>query len=82
MRRASASLAAAAPDPLEREAAVDAYSEFLDLNGSGEAAERVRRILRQVAPDLLPPETPAVPPPAPAPEAAGEAEEPGEEQEP
>lgn len=50
----------------EREAA-EAYKAFLELGRQGEAAERVRRILLQIAPELLPPDAaplPAAPPPA------------------
>jgi len=39
------------------------YKQYLDEGGEGEAAERVRRIIRQIAPDLLPP-----PPESPVPE--------------
>ena len=47
-----------------REEAVEAYLAFLDLGFRGEAAERVRRILQQVAPDALPPgPSPLEPPP-------------------
>jgi tetratricopeptide (TPR) repeat protein len=35
-------------------AAAREYREFLDQGSKGEAAERVRRILQQIAPDLLP----------------------------
>ncbi len=37
-----------------RPEAVRAYREFLNLDPQGEAAERVRRILRQIAPDQVP----------------------------
>lgn len=57
--------------------AARAYREYLDRRSEGEAAERVRRILRQIAPELLPPPPadplPAVPPPPPADEPAVEA---------
>ena len=34
--------------------AIDAYKAFLAGGGSGENAERVRRILEQIAPEALP----------------------------
>lgn len=37
-----------------REPAVEAYAAFLRQGGQGEAAERVRRILQQIAPEALP----------------------------
>lgn len=37
-----------------REQAIDAYAEFLARGRKGEAAERVRRILQQIAPQSLP----------------------------
>jgi tetratricopeptide (TPR) repeat protein len=47
-----------------RQEAVAAYEDYLDLIDTGEAAERVRRILRHIAPDALPPgRSPLVPPP-------------------
>lgn len=49
-----------------RDEAAGAYKSFLDLGSGGEAAERVRRILKQIAPELLPPEAkPLEPPPEP-----------------
>jgi tetratricopeptide (TPR) repeat protein len=46
--------------------AVDAYGTYLDRVAGGEARERVRRILVQIAPERLPPEPPpASPPPLP-----------------
>ncbi len=48
------------------EAAARNYRTFLDASGGGEAAERVRRILGQIAPDLLPGKSePLVPEPLP-----------------
>ena len=48
-----------------REAAAS-YRAFLDAGGENKSAERVRRILKQIAPETLPPETdsllPEVPP--------------------
>jgi len=38
----------------EYERAVEAYKHFLDRSERGERAERVRRILEQIAPDVLP----------------------------
>ncbi len=47
-----------------REEAVAAYRGYLELSETGEAAERVRRILRQIAPGALPPaSSPLAPPP-------------------
>jgi tetratricopeptide (TPR) repeat protein len=47
-----------------REEAVDAYEAFLSLGFKGEASERVRRILLQIAPDAVAPAaSPLVPPP-------------------
>ena len=45
--------------------AVAAYKEFLDETTRGESAERVRRILRQIAPETLPPPPDATLPGAP-----------------
>ncbi len=45
--------------------AVAAYTQFLDEASGGESAERVRRILRQIAPDSLPPPPDATQPGAP-----------------
>ena len=42
-------------------AAAEEYRRFLDLHDTGEDAERVRRILRQIAPDLLPEEEERIP---------------------
>jgi tetratricopeptide (TPR) repeat protein len=53
------------------EAAVDAYTEYLDRNNSGESAERVRRILMQIAPDRLPPSVSPIAPPPPKREDGG-----------
>jgi tetratricopeptide (TPR) repeat protein len=57
------------------EPAAASYRAYLDLDPRSEPAERVRRILRQIAPDLVPAETveplalpPPVPPPQPPPE--------------
>jgi tetratricopeptide (TPR) repeat protein len=55
-----------------RDQAVAAYSAFLDLDSRGESAERVRRILEQIAPEALP-EKPSPLEPVPQPPAAGEA---------
>jgi tetratricopeptide (TPR) repeat protein len=46
------------------------YRAFLDQDQSGEAAERVRRILKQIAPELVPPETSPIPEAPPPPEPA------------
>lgn len=57
------------------EAAARNYRTFLDAGGASEPAERVRRILGQIAPELVPDEPPPlVPdaPPAPDPEALQE----------
>jgi tetratricopeptide (TPR) repeat protein len=48
-----------------REAA-ETYRKFLDLHAGDEEAERVRRILKRIAPDL-PPGPPSAPVPAPRP---------------
>ena len=48
-----------------REEAVESYRVFLDLEFKGEVTERVRRILVQIAPDLLPPERSPLEPPDP-----------------
>jgi tetratricopeptide (TPR) repeat protein len=48
-----------------RDEAVEAYTAFLDLGFRGEAAERVRRILQQIAPGLLPPGPSPLDPPPP-----------------
>jgi tetratricopeptide (TPR) repeat protein len=49
--------------------AAEAYRVFLEQDHRGEAAERVRRIMKQIAPEMLPPEddspVPAEPPPPP-----------------
>jgi len=47
-----------------RDEAIDAYKRFLDGHSQGASAERVRRILMLLAPDLLPPEDDEVLPPA------------------
>ncbi len=49
------------------ESAAKNYKAFLDSGGATQLAERVRRILQQIAPDLLPDEEPALLPPAPPP---------------
>lgn len=49
-----------------RDEAVEAYKAFLDLGFRGEAGERVRRILRQIAPEALPPAPSPLEPPPPA----------------
>jgi tetratricopeptide (TPR) repeat protein len=49
----------------QREEAIESYREFLDLGFKGEASERVRRILLQIAPELLPPEPLPLEPPPP-----------------
>jgi thioredoxin-like negative regulator of GroEL len=46
------------------ESAAKNYRTYLDAGGASEPTERVRRILMQIAPDLLPPEDEAVVPPA------------------
>jgi tetratricopeptide (TPR) repeat protein len=47
-----------------RKEAVTAYKGYLELSETGEAAERVRRILKQIAPEALPPaSSPLAPPP-------------------
>jgi tetratricopeptide (TPR) repeat protein len=43
------------------------YRTFLDSGGASQPAERVRRILQQIAPELLPDDEPALLPPAPPP---------------
>ncbi len=43
------------------------YRTFLDSGGATQPAERVRRILKQIAPELLPDEEQALVPPAPPP---------------
>jgi len=53
-----------------RDEAVQAYKAFLDLGFHGEAAERVRRILLQVAPEVLPPPAEPLEPPPPTREEA------------
>jgi len=49
--------------------AAETYRAFLEQDHRGEAAERVRRIMKQIAPEMLPPEDasplPAEPPPRP-----------------
>jgi tetratricopeptide (TPR) repeat protein len=46
--------------------AAESYKAYLDVVGEPDAAERVRRILQQIAPDLLPaPTGPLVPEPLP-----------------
>jgi tetratricopeptide (TPR) repeat protein len=48
-----------------RDEAVEDYMAFLDLGFHGEAAERVRRILQQIAPNALPPAPSPLEPPPP-----------------
>jgi tetratricopeptide (TPR) repeat protein len=51
---------------LERsQEAVTAYMGYLELDRADEAAERVRRILLQIAPEVLPPSSSPLVPPAP-----------------
>ena len=59
------------------EPAAKNYRTFLDAGGASESAERVRRILTQIAPELVPDEPPPLVPPAPPPpeESEEEAEE-------
>jgi tetratricopeptide (TPR) repeat protein len=52
------------------EEAVAAYKQFIDLGFRGEVSERVRRILEQIAPEVLPPERSPLEPPPPDPEEA------------
>jgi tetratricopeptide (TPR) repeat protein len=54
----------------ETDAAVATYTAYLDETRDGENAERVRRILRQIAPQVLPapPAASVAPPAAPEPE--------------
>jgi tetratricopeptide (TPR) repeat protein len=54
-----------------RQAAVEAYKSFLDRVTGGEAAERVRRILMQIAPEALPPTVSPLAPPPPKREEEG-----------
>ncbi len=54
-----------------RPEAAAAYRAFLDQDERGEAAERVRRILKQIAPELVPPEALPIPPAPPPPPPAG-----------
>ncbi len=49
------------------ESAAKNYRTFLDSGGASQPAERVRRILEQIAPELLPDEEQALVPPAPPP---------------
>ena len=46
------------------DAAAKNYRAYLDAGGASEPTERVRRILKQIAPNLLPPEDESVVPPA------------------
>jgi tetratricopeptide (TPR) repeat protein len=46
------------------DAAAKNYRTYLDAGGAKEPTERVRRILKQIAPDLLPPEDESIVPPA------------------
>jgi tetratricopeptide (TPR) repeat protein len=48
------------------DAAAQNYRTYLDAGGASEPTERVRRILKQIAPELLPPEDESVVPPAEA----------------
>jgi tetratricopeptide (TPR) repeat protein len=48
-----------------RDEAVQSYRVFLDLEFKGEVTERVRRILVQIAPDVLPPDRSPLEPPDP-----------------
>jgi tetratricopeptide (TPR) repeat protein len=57
------------------ESAAKNYRTFLDAGGASEPAERVRRILTQIAPELLPDEPQALIPPAPPPPEFEEEEE-------
>jgi tetratricopeptide (TPR) repeat protein len=58
------------------EAAAGNYRAYLDAGGASEPAERVRRILKQIAPDLVPPEAEPLVPQAPlAPPPRADAEE-------
>jgi len=54
-----------------QQAAVEAYKSFLDRVTGGEAAERVRRILMQIAPEVLPPAVSPLAPPPPKREEEG-----------
>ena len=54
----------------QRDEAVQSYRIFLDLDFKGEVAERVRRILVQIAPEVLPPDTSPLEPPPPTREEA------------
>ncbi len=51
----------------DEDGAVAAYKEFLDAGARGERAERVRRILAQLAPELVAPSPSPAPVPGPAP---------------
>lgn len=50
--------------------AAEAYDAYLDQDDRGEDAERVRRIMKQIAPQLLPPEDDSPVPEAPPPQGA------------
>lgn len=56
------------------EEAVASYKTFLDLGFKGEVSERVRRILLQIAPEVLPPDKSPLEPPPPTQDEAPEAE--------
>jgi tetratricopeptide (TPR) repeat protein len=44
----------------QREEAIEAYRQFLGVGEDGESAERIRRILKQIAPQALPDFEPAL----------------------
>ena len=44
----------------QRAEAIEAYRQFLGVGEDGEAAERIRRILKQIAPQALPDFEPAL----------------------
>jgi tetratricopeptide (TPR) repeat protein len=58
------------------DAAARHYRAYLDDDGPSEPAERVRRILKQIAPELLPPERESLVPDAPPPPPPADNEDP------
>lgn len=55
--------------------AASAYRAYLELAREGDAVEPVRRILRQIAPELAPPSPAVLPPPPPLPPRPASAED-------
>jgi tetratricopeptide (TPR) repeat protein len=57
------------------DSAAQNYRAYFDADGPSEQAERVRRILKQIAPELAPPERESLVPPAPPPATPGDEDE-------